>query len=112
MYYQIGGSMEGDIEGTIDSSKEIPSTGAYEAALIAYNEGGQKWVEQQLLNIHRQNSRLGKQILNIANQMDRSDISPIAAFYISLSLWDNALNREKSGAILDNIFELDKSQLV
>lgn len=85
----------------IPNPNRAPSVGAFEAAERAYLEGGQNWVNKQLLEIHRRDRQLGRELVVLAALVDDDGTNPEDAFLAAIALWHNASEREQTGAQLD-----------
>lgn len=84
----------------------ILNAGSYEASEQAYNEGGQVWVDNLMLDLFKQNRELGKQILLVATFSEQNNLSPSQTAILASSLILDALNRDETGKQLDTQYGL------
>lgn len=98
-------------EKLIPQNEAIPSPGAYAASNQAYLDGGDQWVDESILSLHKHHSGLGNQILHLAEISDKESISPAKAIILATSLVLDALKRDATGTQLDNKYKIKKTKI-
>lgn len=94
------------IENPTLDTKVAPTSGAFAAAEHAYHEGGQYWVEEQILKFYRHDSELGGRIMMLASLAEADHTPPAQAIFVATALLLDALSRDETGQQLDKQFGL------